>query len=154
MLPLIRREVIDRRRWVSDDRFLELLTLAQSAPGPVSLNVAVFVGYRLRGVAGALTAVSGVVVPSFVVILLIAMFFRGIRDDRVVEAVFRGLRPAVVALIVSPLVGLARGMGLYRIGIAILVAAALWRLGLSPVWLLLAGAAAGISWALYKHRRP
>lgn len=152
MLPLIRREVIDRRGWVSADRFLELLTLAQAAPGPVSLNVAVFVGYRLRGLAGAAVSVAGVVIPSFVVILLVAIFFADVRDNRAVEAVFRGLRPAVVALIIAPLAGLVRGVGLYRIGLAVLVAVALWRFGWSPVWLLIAGAAAGILWALWRKK--
>jgi chromate transporter len=154
MLPLIRREVIDRHRWVSDKDFLELLTLAQSAPGPVSLNVAVFVGYARRGYAGALAAVMGVVLPAFVVILLIVIFFAGgASENRAVEAVFRGMRPAVVALMVAPLLGLSRGLGLYRIGLAVIVAAVVWRLGVSPAWLLLAGAACGIGWRLRHERR-
>lgn len=153
MLPLIRREVTDRHGWVSDADFLELLTLAQSAPGPVSLNVAVFVGYSQRGYAGAVASVAGVVLPAFAVILLVAMFFSaGAHDNPVVEAVFRGMRPAVVALMVAPLLGLSRGLGLYRIGLAAVVAALVWRLGVSPVWLLLAGAVLGAGWRLWRGR--
>ena len=63
MIPLIRREVIDRRGWIAEREFLDLLTLAQSAPGPISLNTSVFVGYRVRGYAGAVAAILGVVVP-------------------------------------------------------------------------------------------
>jgi chromate transporter len=146
MLPLIRHEVVSRRRWVADGDFLELLTVAQSAPGPVSLNVAAFVGYAQRGYWGALAAVAGVVVPAFAVILLVAMFFTpAMSGNRAVEAVFRGMRPAVVALMAAPLLGLARGLNFYRIGLAVVVAAAVWRLGVSPVWLLLAGAIVGIA---------
>lgn len=148
MIPLIRCEVIDRRGWVAKDKFLELLTLAQSAPGPISLNTAVFVGYNVNRYRGALAAIAGIVIPSFVIILLIAMFFADVRDNRVVEAVFRGMRPAVVALIAAPIFGLAKGMNLYRIGIALLAAAAIWRLELSPIFFIIIGAAAGILWAV------
>ena len=102
MIPLIGAEVIDRRGWIAEKDFLELLTLAQSAPGPIALNTAVFVGYKMQRYAGALAAVMGVVVPSFTIILIIAMFFSDIRDNQWVDAAFRGMRPAVVALIVAP----------------------------------------------------
>jgi chromate transporter len=147
MLPLIRREVVERYRWIAEDDFLELLTLAQSAPGPVSLNIAVFVGYARRGHAGALAAVAGVMLPAFAAILSIAVFFSDIAgENRVVEAIFRGLRPAVVALMVAPLAGLAKNLGWRRIILAALVAVAIWRQGVSPVWLLAAGAVAGMLW--------
>lgn len=151
MIPLIEREVIDRRGWVPRERFLELLTLAQSAPGPISLNTAVFVGYSLNRYKGAVAAILGVVIPSFVIILLIAMFFSDVKDNRVVEAIFKGMRPAVVALIVAPVVGLARGMNFYRVGLALLVAAAIWRLGVSPVWFIVIGAGAGVAWAALRR---
>lgn len=152
MIPLIEAEVVRRRGWVEEGRFLDLLTVAQSAPGPISLNTAVFVGYTMRGWTGAVAAVLGTVIPSFVIILLIAVFFSDIRDNRVADAVMKGMRPAVVALIAAPVFGLARGMGLYRIGIMVLAAGAVWRLGVSPVWFILAGAAGGVIWAVW--RRP
>ena len=153
MIPLIQREVIDRRGWVSPSKFLELLTLAQSAPGPISLNTAVFVGYTQNRYRGAVAAILGVVIPSFVVILLIAIFFSDIKDNRAVEAVFKGMRPAVVALIVAPIAGLTKGMGLYRVGLALLAAAAVWRLGVSPVWFIILGAAGGILWAVWRNKK-
>ena len=79
MIPLIEREIIERRGWIAKEDFLELLVVAQSAPGPIALNTAVFVGYKMRGYAGAIAATLGVVVPSFTVILLVAMFFTNIR---------------------------------------------------------------------------
>ena len=74
MIPLIQHEVIKHRGWIEERTFLDMLTLAQTAPGPISLNTAVFVGYKCRGVLGALIAVLGVVLPSFFIILLIAIF--------------------------------------------------------------------------------
>ncbi len=149
MIPLIGAEVIDRRGWIARKDFLELLTLAQSAPGPIALNTAVFVGYKMNRYAGAMAAVMGVVVPSFTIILLIAVFFADVRDNVWVDAAFRGMRPAVVALIVAPVIGLARGMSAVMMAVAAAVAVAVWYWGLSPVWLLVAGAAAGALWAAY-----
>lgn len=153
MIPLIRREVVERRGWVGKDEFLDLLALAQTAPGPISLNTAVSVGYSLNRYKGALAAILGAVLPSLVIILLIAVYFSDIKDNRVVDAVFKGMRPAVVALIVAPVAGLAKGMSLYRVGIALLAAAAVWQLGISPAWFILAGAAGGVIWAAVRRRR-
>ena len=156
MIPVIEREVIDRRGWIERRDFLDLLTLAQSAPGPIVLNTAVFVGYKLRGLRGALAALTGVVIPSFTAILLIALLFADIRQNPWVDAAFRGMRPAVVALIAAPVLSLARRMhrGLYVVIAA--AALAIWGLGWSPVYLLAAAAAGGIAWELFiaKRLRP
>ncbi len=149
MIPLIEREVIDRRKWVEPDEFLDLLTLAQSVPGPVSLNTAVFIGYRLRGMRGALATLLGSILPSFLIMLVIALFFTDVRQNPVVDAAFKGMRPAVVALIVGPVISLARGM--HRSLYIVVAAAALviWGLGCSPILVLVAGAACGILWELF-----
>jgi chromate transport protein ChrA len=84
MVPLIEREVIDKRGWVEREDFLDLLTIAQSAPGPIALNTAVFVGYRIKGLKGAFASVAGIVLPSFVIILLVAIFFADIRQNTTV----------------------------------------------------------------------
>ena len=102
MLPLIERELITKRKWIEQKEFLDLLTLAQSVPGPIAVNTAVFVGYKVRGLRGAAAALLGTVTPSFVIILVIAIFFAGIRQNPVVDAAFKGMRPAVVALIIGP----------------------------------------------------
>ncbi|MBQ3249173.1 MAG: chromate transporter [Alistipes sp.] len=146
MIPLIQHEVINHRRWLREGEFVELLTIAQTAPGPIALNTAVFVGYKLRGYRGALMAVLGVVVPSFMIILVVAMFFADIRDNVWVDAAFKGMRPAVVALIVAPIVGLARGMNMWLMAVAAATALVVWYFGLSPVWFLMAGALGGVLW--------
>jgi chromate transporter len=153
MIPLIQHEVIVRRRWLDDTTFSDLLTLAQAAPGPISLNTAVFVGYKQHGYGGALAAVLGVVLPSFFIILAVALFFAGMRDNVWVDAAFRGMRPAVVALIVAPIVGLARGMHWTLISVAAATSLVVWYFGISPVWLLIAGAIAGVLWAASNGRR-
>ena len=134
MIPLIEREMIDRRGWIARGDFLELLTLAQSAPGPIALNSAVFVGYKIAGYRGAFSAVAGVVLPSFVIILLIAIYFTDIRENRYVDAAFKGMRPAVIALIAAPILNLARGMVWWKIALAAIAAVIVWQLGVSPVW--------------------
>ena len=143
MIPLIQHEVIHRRRWIEEHDFIDLLTLAQTAPGPIALNTAVFVGYKRRGYLGALSAIMGVIVPSFVVILIVAIFFASIRDNAYVDAAFKGMRPAVVALIVAPIVGLTKGMRWWLIAVALAVALVVWHFGISPVWFLIAGAVVG-----------
>ena len=153
MIPLIQHEVINRRCWLTATEFSDLLTLAQAAPGPISLNTAVFVGYKQHGYGGALAAVLGVVLPSFFIILMVALFFANMRDNVWVDAAFRGMRPAVVALIVAPVVGLARGMHWMLISVAAATSLVVWYFGLSPVWLLLAGALGGVLWAANNGRR-
>ena len=147
MIPLIEAEIIDRRKWLARDEFLELLTLAQSAPGPIAINTSVFIGYKVRGIRGAVASALGAVMPSFLIILVIAIFFAEVRHNVVVDAAFKGMRPAVVALIVVPTLSLARGMHPALIGVVILSALAVWWFGFSPIYLLVAGAAAGILWA-------
>lgn len=153
MIPLIKREVIERKEWVAQSDFLDMLAVAQSAPGPIALNIAVFVGYKMRGWRGALSAVLGVVVPSFVVILAIALLFAKVRDNKVVDSAFRAMRPAVVALIVAPIVGLARGMHWVMIAVAAAVAMVVWYWGVSPIYLIAVAFVIGIAYTLVKGRK-
>lgn len=147
MIPIIQHEVINSRGWLTKEEFVELLTLAQAAPGPIALNTAVFVGYKQRGYLGSLASVLGVVIPSFMIILVVAIFFANMRQNQWVDAAFKGMRPAVVALIVAPIVGLTRGMHSWLLAISTATALVVWHFGLSPVWFLLAGAVGGILWA-------
>lgn len=147
MIPIIEREVVTRRGWVEERDFFNLLTLAQSAPGPISLNASVFVGYKMYGYWGALAALLGVALPSFTIILIVAMFFSQIRENPIVDAAFKGMRPVVVALMFAPVVGLAKGMKWWAMAIAAAVALAVWHFGFSPIYLLIAAAVAGLLWA-------
>ena len=153
MVPLIECEVIDNNGWVAREDFLDLLTLAQSAPGPIALNTAVFVGYRIAGLRGALSALAGIVLPAFAIILLVAMFFSDIRNNIYVDAAFKAMRPVVVALIVAPIVGLAKSMNRWLWIASAVTAVAVWYVGISPVYVLVAGAVAGLLWSTYIVKR-
>ena len=153
MFPIIQRAVIDRKKWIDEATFTELLIIAQSSPGPVAINTAVFVGYKRCGLKGAFAAALGTVLPSLIIILLIAMFFESIRENAYVEAAFKGMRPAVVALIVGPVVSLSRSLSWWKIGMAALVAVAIWLWGFSPVWILLIGAVVGVTCVALSSRK-
>ena len=153
MIPLIEREVIAKTRWVEKQDFLDMLVLAQSTPGPIAVNTAVFVGYKSAGVAGAIMATLGTVLPSFIVILLLALFFAEVRENRFVDAAFRAMRPAVVALIVAPLMGLVKGMKWYLMGISAAVAVAVWYFGVSPIYFIAAGVVVGVAIAVANGRK-
>lgn len=144
MIPIIQQEVITRRGWIGEQEFLDLLTLAQSAPGPISLNTAVFVGYKMYGYRGALTSLAGVVLPSFVIMLLIAVFFAQVRHNAIIDAAFKGIRPVVVALMFAPIIGFTKGLRGYIVAVAAAIALAIWYWGISPVYLLFAGGVIGV----------
>ena len=99
MIPLIEKEVVDNHKWMTREELLDVIAIAQSCPGVFAINLSTFVGYKLRNTRGAICTSLGTALPSFIIILLIAMFFRQFQDNHVVAAVFRGIRPAVVALI-------------------------------------------------------
>ena len=147
MIPIIQAEVITRKGWIKEQEFLDLLTLAQSAPGPISLNTAVFVGYKMYGYRGALSALTGVVLPSFSILLLVAMFFSQIRNNPIVDAAFRGMQPIVVAIMLAPILGFTKGMHWTLIALAAAITMVIWYFGVSPIYLLIAGAVAGLAWA-------
>ena len=153
MIPLIQREVIEKRRWIDEKDFLDMLVLAQSTPGPIAVNTAVFVGYKTAGTLGAIMATLGTVMPSFIVILVLALFFAEVRENRYVDAAFRAMRPAVVALIVAPLLGLVKGMKWYLMGVAAAVAVAVWYFGFSPAYLIGASLVIGVVIAVVNGRK-
>ena len=153
MIPLIQREVIERRKWIDKKDFLDMLVLAQSTPGPIAVNTSVFVGYKTAGVAGAITATLGTILPSFMVILLLALFFAEVRENRYVDAAFRAMRPAVVALIVAPLIGLVKGMKWYLMSVSAVVAVAVWYFGFSPAYLIGISLVVGVVIAVANGRK-
>lgn len=149
MIPMIEREVVEKKKWFDRDDFYNRFTLAQSAPGPFSLNTAVFVGYKVRGVPGALASVIGAVLPSFLIILLIAVYLDGYHSNPVVEAAFKGIRPAVVAMIAVPFIRMLMRLDWYFKVAAVAVVCVVCFTGISPVYLLLGAAVAGIIVTLY-----
>lgn len=156
MLPLIEREIVDRKKWIGSEDFLDVLAVAQSLPGPIAVNTAVFVGYRTRGILGSITGLLGTVMPSFLCMIIIASFFVGIRDNPVVGAVFTGIRPAVAALIAASVWSLGKKARLNRITGALALAAALavWLGGISPAWVVLSLALVGAMYPVSEQPKP
>ena len=148
MIPLIEEEVVNRHKWVGREEMLDLIAIAQSCPGVFAINIAIFIGYKLRKTRGAVATAFGTALPSFLIILAIAIFFKQFEDNTIVAAIFRGIRPAVVALIAVPTFRLGQRAGLnrYTIWIPIICALAIWALGVSPIYIILI---AGISGYCY-----
>ena len=145
MIPMIEEEVVNKHHWTSKEELLDLIAIAQSCPGVFAVNISTFIGYKLNKKAGAFCTTLGAALPSFIIILLIAMFFHQFADNKVVAAMFRGIRPAVVALIAVPTFRLAKtaSISLTNCWIPIACALAIWALGVSPILIIIIAAVAG-----------
>lgn len=152
MIPLIEKDVVERNGWVTKEEFVDLLAVAQSAPGVFAVNISIFIGYKLQKLRGAIAAAFGCVVPSVIIILLIAMFFNGFRENEVVNNVFKGLRPAVVALIAAPVFSLAKSarIGWTNVWIPLLSALLIVAMGVSPVYIIMLAVIGGVVWGRVK----
>jgi chromate transporter len=146
MLPLIEKEIVERKHWIEPKEFVDAVAISQSFPGILAVNISIFVGYKLKGYLGSIAATLGSILPSFLIILLIAMFFKQFDENIYVVKIFKAIRPAVVALIAVPVFTTAKSIGINLKTIVIPVAAAvlIWYWGVSPVYIVLAAAAIGI----------
>ena len=155
MIPLMEKELVDKRQWLSREEFMDMMALSQAMPGVFAGNMATSLGYKLRGVRGALAAITGNILVPIGIIILIAIFFRHFQDNRIVEAVFKGIRPAVVALIAAPVFKMAKTANLSwrNCWIPIVAALLIWLLGISPIWIILAAAAGGFVYGQITERR-
>lgn len=155
MIPLIEKEVVEKRRWVDHDEFLDLMAVSQAAPGVFAVNMSIFIGYKKQGVRGSIACAVGNVLPSVLIILFIALFFHRFKEHEVVENVFKGIRPAVVALILVPMFNMARTAKITcrNVWIPIATALLIWALGVSPIYIIAAGIAGGIGKFLVDKRK-
>ena len=148
MIPLIQQKVVDQKRWVSEEELVDLMAVAQSCPGIFAVNISIFIGYKLRGVKGALCSTLGACLPSFIIILSIAMLFQQFKDNEWVARFFRGIRPAVVALIAAPVFKMAQSahVTLRTLWIPVLSALVIWLLGVSPIYVILVAGLGGYAY--------
>ena len=146
MIPLIEREVVDKQNWIKREDFVDALAIAQSLPGVLAVNISILIGNKLLVLKCCLMATLGTILPSFLIILAIAIWFVQTYDNPVVERIFKGIRPAVVALIVSPVFSTAKTarINIKTVIIPIIVALSIWLGGISPIWFVLLGAIGGI----------
>ena len=154
MIPLIRDEM-SRRGWISEEELPDVVALSQSAPGVMAVNISIFAGHKLRGIKGSIVATLGSILPSFLIILAIAMFFTAFKDNPWVARAFQGIRPAVIALILVPMVDMARKSckkwWAWAIAVASLALVAF--LSVSPIYIILCVAVLGLSVTWFRERK-
>lgn len=151
MIPLIEAEVVDKKKWIDRLTLLDLIAVAQSCPGVFAINISIFIGYKLRGVRGALISTLGTVAPSLLCILLIAMFFQKFQEVPWVAAIFAGIRPAVVALMAIPTFNMMKQaeISLLNCWIPIVSALLIWGMGVNPIYIILAAGIGGYIYGLF-----
>lgn len=145
MIPIIESEIVDKHQWIKKEEFIDLIAIAQSCPGVFAINLSTFIGYKLKGRWGAFVSTLGTALPSFLIILVIALFFHRFMDIGWVAAMFRGIRPAVVALIAVPTFNLAKSarINLANCWIPIISALLIWALHVNPIWIIIAAGVGG-----------
>ena len=146
MLPIIQREVVEKRKWATDAEIVDYYAVGQCTPGVIAVNTATFVGYKVKGILGGIAATAGVVFPSIVIILIIAAFLSNFANYEIVQHAFAGVRVAVVGLIISSVISLWKKSVKNYIGIIIAVAAFVFGglLKISPVWIVIAAGIVGV----------
>ena len=152
MIPLIEKEVIERKKWISEDILLEVIAIAESTPGPIAINCATFVGYSRAGFAGALAATVGVVVPSFVIIFAISMFLDRFLEITVIANAFRGIKIGVGLLILNAALNMLKkakptglSRGIVTVSAAVMLLILLFSWNFSSVSLMLMAGAVGLA---------
>ena len=160
MISIIEKEIVDKKQWIRREEFLDLLAVAQSLPGILAVNISVAVGDRLRGMKGAVTAALGTILPSFLIILCIAIFLTPdlIKNNETLSAIFKGVRPAVVALIIAPVISAARSanIGWKTVAIPVVVALLIWSklpVVSNPILCIVIGGFGGWWWLSRNKRR-
>lgn len=146
MLPLIEKDVVEKKQWIDAKEFVDMVAVSQSLPGILAVNISILTGYKLKGYPGSIVATLGAVLPSFLMILLIAVFFRQFDENVYVVKIFNAIRPAVVALIAVPVFTTAKriGINLKTVIIPVLAAVLIWYWGVSPVFVVLAAIVLGV----------
>ena len=154
MIPLIQAE-LGRRGWISEEELPDIVAISQSAPGVMAVNISIFAGHRLRGVKGSVAATLGSILPSFVIILAIAMFFTAFKDNPWVERAFKGIRPVVISLIAVPMINMAskscKSWWTWSLAIAALVLVSF--LNVSPIYIIVCVLVIGFSVTYYRTKK-
>lgn len=151
MIPLIEREMVEKQKWLSDDEIIDMFAVAESIPGAIAINTSTFIGYKVAGYWGAIVAMFGVALPSFLIITIIALVFSQFQDLPLVKAAFEGIRAAVVALIAISGVKIARSAIKNKFGMIITLVAFILLVfaDVHAIILIIFGAIAGLLMSRY-----
>ncbi|MBO8171203.1 MAG: chromate transporter [Bacillaceae bacterium] len=146
MIPLLERELVERKKWVKPEEIADLFAVSESVPGSIAVNSGTFIGYRLAGIPGAIAAMTGAVLPTFMIILTLSILFVGFKDHPTVQAAFQGIRPTIVALIIVAGIKIGKTAVIDRttlVLVAITTSVMLFS-HIHPIATILSGAVAGI----------
>ena len=155
MIPQMTRVFVTKKRWVEESEIVDMFAVSQSLPGVIAVNASMLIGYRLCGFAGAMAAALGAILPSFIILIGVTVFYQEFLHNEIVRGVLRGVSAAVVALLFSAAWGLRKKSltGLFGLVIfAIAMVLILW-LDVNPIWLLLGGGGAGLAASIVKIRQ-
>jgi chromate transporter len=151
MIPLMEQQVVTRHQWLSHSEFMDIMAVSQATPGVFAVNMASHIGYKVGGIRSGIIASLGVVFPSLIIILLIAIIFSRFRDNRWVEAAFMGIRPAVVALLAVPVFKMGKTARVTWSNVWIpIVSTALIVYGVTPALIILVAGIAGFFYGIIK----
>ena len=155
MIPLIQKEVAEKRKWITDKEILDIIAIAESTPGPIAVNAATFIGYKTAGFFGALGATVGVVLPSFLIIAAVSFVLRHFENLKVVKFAFEGIRAGVLALIVKALVSMYKQCPRNRIShiIAIFAFLCVAFFGVNVLIVIIICAVIGLAYSIMAERR-
>ena len=155
MIPLIEEEVANRKQWIEKDEMTDIIAIAQSTPGLLAVNISIFVGYKLKQTRGSIAAALGCILPSFLAILAIATLFQNYTEYPAIEAIFKGIRPVVVALIAIPVINMLQRYRLTYIKLAYGILAFLLIIcaDISPTYIIFGTIAISISYTIFTSKR-
>lgn len=158
MISLLSRELVSKRNYITDDEFMNVVAVAESTPGPIAINMATYIGYKRAGFLGAALATLGVIIPSFVVVFLVSVFFDTFMSYEIVKRAFRGIQVAVVYLILSAGVKMLKKMKKHPLPIIIctsvlicMITLSLLSISFSSIFYILIGGTLGLSLYLVRH---
>ena len=155
MLSMVEKAVVDQKKWIASDEFWDMIAIIQSLPGVFAVNTALYVGQKVAGRKGAFASMLGAILPSIVIILLLATVFREFRDNPLVERIFKGIRPCVVALILAPSLRMIKSAKVtWKTAIIpILAVFLIWWCKISPAYVILTAIAGSLVYALIIERK-
>lgn len=155
MIPLIQKEVVEKQKWLTDADILDIVAIAESTPGPIAINSATFVGYQTSGVIGAFLATVGVILPSFLVILLVSFLLRQFGTIKPLQYAFQGIRAGVLALIANALFSMYRQAPKHLFSYLIMLTAFILVAfaQVNVIFVILGCGIAGILFCLFSKRR-
>ena len=155
MVPLIENEIVTKRNWIAKEDFIDLLAISQSAPGILAVNISIFIGYRLRGIRGSIITALGTILPSFLIILAIALFFHNFKNNTIVERIFKRHPPGSGCIDCRPYIQhgqIGPDKPIQYMDTGGFSTAHLAAGLLPPIWIIIAAGAGGYAFGRRKHR--